>query len=57
VCEDVVILHRSHVVACNSVERLRALTRSGTLEEAFTAVAVDRDVVSVGRDLADVGAW
>lgn len=57
VCEDVVILHKSHVVACNSVERLRALTRSGTLEEAFTAVAVDRDVASVGRELADVGAW
>jgi ABC-2 type transport system ATP-binding protein len=57
VCEDVVILHKSHVVASNSVERLRALTRSGTLEEAFTSVAVDRDVVSVGRELADVGAW
>lgn len=57
VCEDVVILHKSHVVACNSVERLRALTRTGTLEEAFTTVAVDRDVVSVGRELAEVGAW
>jgi ABC-2 type transport system ATP-binding protein len=57
VCEDVVILHKSHVVACNSVERLRSLTRTGTLEEAFTTVAVDRDVVGVGRALADVGAW
>ena len=57
VCEDVVILHKSHVVACNSIERLRAQTHTGTLEEAFTAVAVDRDVVSVGRELANVSAW
>jgi len=56
VCEDVVILHKSHVVACNSVARLRELTRSGTLEEAFTTVAVEGDVVQLGRELAAVAA-
>jgi ABC-2 type transport system ATP-binding protein len=54
VCQDVVILHRSHVVACNSVARLREVTQSGTLEEVFARVAVDQDVDMIGRDLADV---
>jgi len=53
-CDDVVILHKSHVVACNSVSRLRDLTQSGTLEEAFTTVAVDQDVTRVAQDLAEV---
>jgi ABC-2 type transport system ATP-binding protein len=56
ICEDVVILHKSHVVACNSVARLRELTRSGTLEEAFTTVAVEGDVAQLGRELAAVAA-
>lgn len=54
VCEDVVILHRSHVVASNSVARLREVTQSGTLEEIFARVAVDQDVDTIGRELADV---
>jgi ABC-2 type transport system ATP-binding protein len=56
VCEDVVILHKSHVVACNSVAQLRAMTRSGSLEEAFATVAIDADVTQVGRELAEVAA-
>jgi len=56
VCEDVVILHKSHVVACNSVAALRAMTRTGSLEEAFTRVAVEGDVAQLGRELADVAA-
>ena len=54
VCQDVIILHKSHVVASNSVSKLRELTSSGTLEEIFAHVAVDQDVEQVGRDLADV---
>jgi ABC-2 type transport system ATP-binding protein len=54
VCEDVIILHKSHVVACNSVSKLRELTRTGTLEEVFATVAVDQDVARIGRELADV---
>ena len=53
VCQEVIILHKSHVVACNSVSRLRELTRSGTLEEVFATVAVDQDVEGIGRDLVD----
>jgi ABC-2 type transport system ATP-binding protein len=54
VCRDVVILHNSHVVASNSVSKLREATRSGSLEDVFAAVAVDGDVARIGRDLADV---
>jgi ABC-2 type transport system ATP-binding protein len=54
ICQDVIILHKSHVVACNSVSRLRGLTHSGTLEEVFATVAVDQNVERIGRDLADV---
>jgi ABC-2 type transport system ATP-binding protein len=54
VCQHVIILHKSHVVAADSVARLRELTRAGSLEEAFTSVAVDQDVNQIGRDLADV---
>jgi len=53
-CDDVVILHKSHVVACNSVSKLRDLTTSGTLEEAFASVAVDQDIARVAQDLAEV---
>jgi ABC-2 type transport system ATP-binding protein len=56
VCEDVIILHKSHVVASNSIAGLRAMTRSGSLEEAFTTVAIDGDVAQLGRELADVAA-
>ena len=48
VCDDVAILHRGDVVAFGSVSRLRNVTRSGTLEEAFTTVAVDRDPEQLG---------
>ena len=53
-CESVVIIHKSHVVASDSVARLRQLTQTGSLEEVFAAVAVDKDVNRIGRDLADV---
>jgi ABC-2 type transport system ATP-binding protein len=56
VCDDVVILHNSHVVACGSVSRLRSLTATGTLEEAFATVAVDQDPERLGRELAEVAA-
>ena len=56
VCQDVLILHDSAVVASNSVTRLRELTHSASLEEAFTSVAIDQDVVRIGREIADVVA-
>lgn len=53
-CERVVILHNGHVVAHNSVARLREVANAASLEEVFAAPAVDQDVARVGRDLADV---
>ncbi len=53
-CDDVVILHKGHVVACDSLQRVRDVTGMGTLEEAFAAVAVDQDVSRVAHELADV---
>jgi ABC-type Na+ transport system ATPase subunit NatA len=54
VCQEVLILHNSAVVASTSVTRLRELTESASLEEAFASVAIDQDLTTVGRDLADV---
>jgi ABC-2 type transport system ATP-binding protein len=54
VCDDVAILHRGDVVAFGSVSRLQNVTRSRTLEEAFTTVAVDRDPEQLGSEIADV---
>jgi len=54
VCVDVVILHHGHVVAYDSVAKLRALARAASLEEVFATVAVDQDVVDIGRKLAAV---
>lgn len=53
-CESVIILHKSHVVAQNSVAKLREVAQANSLEEVFATVAVDQDVVRIGRELADV---
>ena len=54
VCDDVVILRQGHVVANDSVARLRLESRSDTLEGVFTALAVEDDVDRVGMALAHV---
>jgi ABC-2 type transport system ATP-binding protein len=54
ICQEVVIIRNSAVVASTSVTRLRELTESSSLEQAFTTVAVDSDVTALGRELADV---
>jgi ABC-2 type transport system ATP-binding protein len=54
ICSEVVILHRGHVVAQDSVERLRELARAASLEEVFAALAVDDNVEGIGRELAGV---
>lgn len=54
VCVDVAILHHGHVVAYDSVAKLRELARAASLEEVFATVAVDQDVVDIGRQLAAV---
>lgn len=56
VCDDVVILHKSHVVAHNSVGRLREVANAASLEQAFATIAVDQDVNEIGDELASVAA-
>jgi ABC-2 type transport system ATP-binding protein len=56
VCDDVVILHNSHVVAHDSVLRLRELAQAASLEQVFASLAVDQDVDRIGAELAVVSA-
>jgi hypothetical protein len=37
------------------VVQLRVLTEASSLEQAFATLAVDQDVVALGRELADIG--
>ena len=53
-CEQVIILHNGHVVAQDSVARLRQIADAASLEEVFASLAVDQDVVGIGHQLADV---
>ena len=54
ICERVLILHKSRVVAHDSVSRLRDLAKAASLEEVFASLAVDQNVEQVGRELAEV---
>jgi ABC-2 type transport system ATP-binding protein len=56
VCRDVIILRQGAAIASTSVLRLRELTETASLEEAFTTVAVDQDVTALGRELAAVSS-
>jgi ABC-2 type transport system ATP-binding protein len=54
ICQRVLILHKSQVVAHDSVSRLRELAQAASLEEVFSTLAVDQNVEQIGRDLAQV---
>jgi ABC-2 type transport system ATP-binding protein len=56
VCDDVLILHDSRAVAYGSVSRLRELAHASSLEEVFSALAVNQDVERIGDALANVSA-
>ena len=56
VCERVLIIHKSHVVAHDSVQNLRELARAASLEQVFASLAVDQNVDQIGRELAAVAA-
>jgi ABC-2 type transport system ATP-binding protein len=56
VCRDVIILRRGSAIASTSVSNLREVTETASLEEAFRSVAVEQDVVALGRELADVSS-
>jgi ABC-2 type transport system ATP-binding protein len=54
VCARIVILHRSKLVADDSIENLRALMELPTLEAIFSQLAVENDTDSMARDIADL---
>jgi ABC-2 type transport system ATP-binding protein len=53
-CTRVIVLHEGRVVADDSVERLRALLASGSLEQVFARLIMRRDPERIARDIADV---
>jgi ABC-2 type transport system ATP-binding protein len=50
----VVILHRSRVVADDSIEHLRTLMALPTLEDIFSQLAVEQDTAALSREIADL---
>ena len=54
VCSHVVILHRSKIVADDSIEHLRKLMALPTLEEIFSQLAVEQDTAAISREIADL---
>jgi ABC-2 type transport system ATP-binding protein len=56
ICTKVMVLHRGRIVANDSVERLRTLMSSATLEEVFAQLVLRDDPSRVARDIAEVAA-
>jgi ABC-2 type transport system ATP-binding protein len=56
VCDRVIVLHKGTVVADDSIERLRALSSSTSLEGVFSQLVIREDPESLARDLADLAA-
>src|SRR5882724_7062492 len=54
VCSHVVILHRGRIVADDSIERLRTLMSTPTLEGIFQQLAVEQDTSAISREIADL---
>lgn len=54
VCSRVVILHRGKLVADDSIQNLRSLMALPTLEEIFSQLAVEEDMDSTARQIADL---
>ena len=56
VCDRVIVLHKGNVVADDSIERLRVLSSSTSLEGVFSQLVIREDPESIARDLADLAA-
>jgi ABC-2 type transport system ATP-binding protein len=54
ISSHIVILHRSKLVADDSIERLRSLMSLPTLEEIFSHLAVEQDAGAISRQIADL---
>ena len=53
-CTRVVVLHEGRVVADDSVQQLRTVLASGSLEEVFAHLVLRHDPERIARDIADV---
>lgn len=56
VCDKVIVLHKGDVVADDSIENLRTLMSSTTLEGVFAQLVIRDDPEKIAIDLADVSA-
>lgn len=54
VASHIVILHKGHVVANDSIEQLRALMSLPTLEDIFSELAVEQDTEDVTRQMVQL---
>ena len=53
-CDRVIVIHRGHVVADDSVASLRRLMSSASLEEVFSQLVLRDDPQRTATDIADV---
>lgn len=54
VCSRVIILHKSKLVADDSIANLRALMSTPTLEGIFSQLAIEQDSTAISREIADL---
>lgn len=53
-CDRVIVIHRGHVVADDTIDALRALMHRGSLEEVFSQLALQADPARTAADIVDV---
>ena len=56
VCDRVIVLHQGHMVADDSIGRLRTLLSQTSLEGVFSQLVIREDPEKLAHDLADVSA-
>ena len=56
VCDRILVLHKGDVVADDSIERLRNVLASSTLEGVFAQLVIRDDPEQLARELADLSA-
>ena len=56
VCDRIIVLHKGNVVADDSIERLRSMLSSNSLEGVFAQLVIRDDPEQLARDLADLSA-
>lgn len=56
VCDRIMVLHKGQVVADDSIEKLRSMASSGSLEGVFSQLVIRDNPEQLARDLADLAA-